>query len=40
MIQRALATLFLGYHFMKTIFERIFRLHRRGLTEFRKDYKL
>lgn len=40
MIQRIAATLFLGYHFMKTVFERIFHLRRRNLIDFRKDYRI
>lgn len=40
MIQRIIATIFLGYHFMKTVFERTFRIHRRGLAEFRKEFRI
>lgn len=40
MIQKGIATMFLGYHFMKTIFARLFRIRRRGLAEFRNDYKV
>lgn len=38
MMQRVIATIFLGFHFMKTVVERTFRIHRRGLAEFRKEY--
>lgn len=40
MIQRTIAAFFLGYHFAKTIFKRIFRIHCRGLPEFRKEYRI
>lgn len=40
MIQRILATIFLGYHFVKTVFERIFHIRRRNLTDFRSDYRI
>lgn len=40
MIQRIIATGFLGYHFVKTLFCRIFRIRQRGLAEFRNDYNI
>lgn len=40
MIQRVVATVFLGFCFLKTVLCRLFRIHRRGLAEFRRDYHL
>lgn len=40
MIQRAIAIGFLGYHFVKTLMCRFFRIKCRGLKEFREEYNL
>ncbi len=40
MIQRMVATIFLAFCFFKTVVCRIFKIRRRGLTEFRRDYHL
>lgn len=40
MIQRVIATTFLAYCFIKTVTCRIFKIRRRGLKEFRSDYRL
>lgn len=40
MIQRIIATGFLGYHFVKIVICRLFRIRRRGLAEFKKEYNL
>lgn len=40
MIQRLVAIFFLGFCFIKTILCRIFKIRRRGLPEFRRDYYL
>jgi hypothetical protein len=39
-MNKLIATAFLGIHFIKTVFCRLFKIRRRGLAEFRKDYDL
>lgn len=39
-MNKLIATAFLGMHFIKTVFCRLFKIHRRGLAEFKQDYNL
>lgn len=40
MTGKVIATVFLGLHFIKTVLCRLFRIRRRGLKEFREDYRI